>query len=76
MEPTFQPLEPAHIPPVGVEPAETRTSSGMRRAILTAAISGLLLVGGGVAAVSAASPDPSAATTPSTMHTEDMGRPL
>jgi hypothetical protein len=68
METTFQPLEPAHTPPVEAEPAETKTS-GWRRTVLTAAISGLLLVGGGVAAVSAASPSPSTSpgtTAPST----------
>jgi hypothetical protein len=63
MEPTFQPLEPASTPSVEVRPAETKTS-GVRRAVLTAAIAGLLLVAGGVAVVSAASPDPSA--SPST----------
>ena len=63
METTFQPLEPAPTPPVEDEPAETRTN-GWRRTVLTAAISGLLLVGGGVAAVSAASPSPS--TSPGT----------
>jgi hypothetical protein len=61
MEPTFQPLEPAHTPPVAAEPAETKTSGGVRRAHRTGGISGLLLVGGGVAAVSAASSDPSSA---------------
>ncbi len=67
MEPTFQPLEPAPTPSVEARPAETKTTSGMRRAVLTAAISGLLLVAGGVAVVSAASPEPSASpsTTPS-----------
>lgn len=67
MEPIFQPLEPAPIEPVApttVAPAETKPS-GVRRAVLTAAISGLLLVAGGVAVVSAASPDPSA--SPSTV---------
>ena len=66
MEPTFQPLEPAPIQPVApvaAAPVETRPS-GLRRAVLTAAISGLLLVAGGVAVVSAASPEPSA--SPST----------
>jgi len=60
MEPTFQPLEPAPpTPSVEARPAETKPS-GLRRAVLTAAISGLLLVAGGVAVVSAASPEPSA----------------
>jgi ABC-type transport system substrate-binding protein len=43
-----------------------RTIGGIRRGVMTAALTGLLLVGAGVAAVSAASPDPSASTTPST----------
>ena len=67
MEPPFQPLVPAStqpIAPVAGAPLETRPN-GVRRAILTAAISGLLLVAGGVAVVSAASPEPSA--SPSTV---------
>ena len=76
MDQIFQPLEPAQPPPP-VEPAPVETrSSGLRRAALTAAISALLLVGGGVAAVSAASPAPSTApgtTTPGT--TPPAGRP-
>lgn len=67
MEPTFQPLVPAPIQPVApvaAVPVETKPG-GVRRAILTAAISGLLLVAGGVAVVSAASPEPSA--SPSTV---------
>jgi ABC-type transport system substrate-binding protein len=43
-----------------------RTIGGIRRGLMTAVLTGLLLVGAGVAAVSAASPDPSASTTPST----------
>ena len=43
-----------------------RTIGGIRRGLLTAVLTGLLLVGAGVAAVSAASPDPSASSTPST----------
>jgi hypothetical protein len=73
MEWTFEPVVPASTPPaeprrVERSPAEARPS-GLRRAILTAAVSGLLLVAGGVAVVSAASPDPSSApstTTPGT----------
>ena len=68
MEPTFQPLEPAPTPSAEVRPAETKPS-GVRRAVLTAAISGLLLVAGGVAVVSAASPEPSA--SPSTAAPSD-----
>ena len=69
MEPTFQPLEPAPpTPTVEAPPAETKPN-GLRRAVLTAAISGLLLVAGGVAVVSAASPEPSA--SPSTVAPSD-----
>src|SRR6185369_857766 len=67
MEPPIQPLVQAPtqpIAPVAGAPVETRPN-GLRRAILTAAISGLLLVAGGVAVVSAASPEPSA--SPSTV---------
>jgi len=67
MEPPFQPLVPAPIEPVAPVAAaaiETRPG-GLHRTLLTAAISGLLLVAGGVAVVSAASPEPSAA--PSTL---------
>ena len=44
-----------------------RTVGGIRRGVMTAALAGLMLIGAGVAAVSAASPDPSASTTPSTL---------
>jgi hypothetical protein len=63
MDPSFQPLEPAPTPSVEVRPAETKSVSGVRRAVLTAAISGLLLVAGGVAVVSAASPEPASPST-------------
>jgi hypothetical protein len=43
-----------------------RTIGGIRRGLMTAALAGLMLVGAGVAVVSAASPDPSASPTPST----------
>lgn len=62
----FAPLEPAHPPaipatPPPVEPAAVEPRPiGLRRIVLTGAISALLLVGGGVAVVSAASPAPSA----------------
>ena len=62
MERPFQPLVPAPtqpVSPVAAAPVATKPS-GLRRAVLTAAISGLLLVAGGVAVVSAASPEPSA----------------
>ena len=60
MDQTFQPLEPAQPPPVVSAAVESRPN-GLRRVVLTGAISALLLVGGGVAAVSAASPAPSTA---------------
>lgn len=41
-----------------------RTVGGIRRGVITAGLAGLMLIGAGVAAVSAASPDPSASTTP------------
>ena len=50
------------LPPLSTE----RTIGGIRRGVLTAMLGGLLLIGGGVAAVSAASPDPSTAPAPST----------
>ena len=67
MDQAFQPLVPAHTPapPAAPPPVETCAgeprSTGLRRVVLTGAISALLLVGGGVAAVSAASPAPSTA---------------
>jgi hypothetical protein len=64
MEWTYQPVEPAQPPLVEPAMAESRSGgqpAGIRRAVLTAVVSGLLLVGGGVAAVSAASPAPSSA---------------
>jgi len=48
-----------------------RTIGGIRRGVMTTALAGLLLIGAGVAAVSAASPDPSASTTPSTQPADD-----
>jgi hypothetical protein len=42
-----------------------RTIGGIRRGVMTTALAGLLLVGAGVAAVSAASPDPSTSPAPS-----------
>ena len=67
MDQAFQPLVPAHTPappatspPVDIPTIEPR-STGLRRVLLTGAISALLLVRGGVAAVSAASPAPSTA---------------
>jgi hypothetical protein len=67
MDQAFQPLVPAHAPAPAATPPPVETSAGeprstgFRRVLLTGAISALLLVGGGVAAVSAASPAPSTA---------------
>jgi hypothetical protein len=76
MDWTTPPLEPmlpaasADPPPALVRPAtqptpkSEPTGPSVRRLVLTGGLAGLLLVAGGVAAVSAASPDPS--TAPST----------
>ncbi|MDQ2965195.1 MAG: hypothetical protein M3R57_05055 [Chloroflexota bacterium] len=48
------------------ELATNRTIGGFRRGVVTAALAGLMLIGAGVAAVSAASPDPSTSPTPTT----------
>ena len=61
MDQVFQPLEPAQPPPVVSGHGLESRPNGLRRVVLTGAISALLLVGGGVAAVSAASPAPSTA---------------
>ena len=70
MEWTTPPVVPASPPaPVevavpAIEPAAaTSNGSGLRRTVLTAALSALPLVGGAAAVVSAASPEPSAAPT-------------
>lgn len=42
-----------------------RTVGGIRRGVMTTALAGLLLIGAGVAAASAASPDPSTSPAPS-----------
>ena len=52
----------APAPPVS--PIRSR-GTGMQRTVLPAAVSALLLVGGAVAVVSAASPEPSTSATPS-----------
>jgi hypothetical protein len=46
------------------EPASVRRPGTLRRAILAAGVCGALLVAGGVAAVAAASPDPSSSGAP------------
>ena len=59
------PVQPAPLAPP--EPAAPQTKgSGLKRTVLTAALSALLLVGGAAAVVSAASPDPGASSAPST----------
>ena len=65
---TPAPLTPA--PPIAPpEPAAPQSKgSGLKRTVLTAALSALLLVGGAAAVVSAASPDPGASSAPSTTH--------
>jgi hypothetical protein len=47
-----------------------RTIGGIRRGVMTTGLAGLLLIGAGVAAVSAASPEPSASTTPTTQPSD------
>jgi hypothetical protein len=65
MEPIDQPAQLPEVPiaePVPSQPAAR--SSGFRRTVLTAGMAAALLIAGGVAAVSAASPDPSASSSP------------
>jgi hypothetical protein len=58
------PVEP--VPGAPPEPAGPQAKGpGVKRTLLTAALTGLLLVGGVVAVVSAASPDPGASSAPS-----------
>lgn len=65
----------AATPPVPATPtpARVRRPDGLRRAVLTAGIAGALLVTGGVAAVFAASPDPSGSATPSATTDQSGG---
>ena len=62
-------------PPAPTNPAPTsfRRPDGLRRTILTAGIAGALLVTGGVAAVFAATPDPSASPAPSATTDQSGG---
>ena len=54
--------QPVVTPPAAPEPAPSAPRpQGLRRGVIAAALGALLLVGGGVAAVSAASPEPSEA---------------
>src|SRR4029079_13300997 len=64
--PTAQPLVPRPVDAAAPAPAagtdlavESTAGPGVKRMVLTAALSAMLLVGGAVAVVSAASPDPS-----------------
>jgi len=70
MDWTTPPLEPMPLtvsaePPAAADPvaASDHVTAGpsLRRIVMSAGLAGLLLVAGGVAAVSAASPDPSSA---------------
>ena len=62
--------QPVVTPPSATEPApSTPRPAGLRRGVIVAALGALMLVGGGVAAVSAASPDPS--DTPSATQGTD-----
>lgn len=74
-----QPAQPAPltppaplVPPTPLAPTAPEAAApssggpGLRRTVLTGALAGLLLVGGLVAVVSAASPDPGTSTAPST----------
>ena len=61
---------PVVTPPAAPEPAPSAPRpQGLRRGVIAAALGALLLVGGGVAAVSAASPEPS--DTPAATHGTD-----
>jgi hypothetical protein len=63
--PAIEPAAPVREP----DPASHAGGPSLRRMVMSAGLAGLLLVAGGVAAVSAASPDPSSApstTAPST----------
>jgi len=60
--PTVDAIDPGQTPVVSKRSLD---GSGMRRTVLAAAVSALLLVGGAVAVVSAASPEPSTSTAPS-----------
>jgi hypothetical protein len=83
MDPNDLPVFPAQPDATEPEPATTPAttpgtsparSSGFRRTVLTAGMAAALLIAGGVAAVSAASPDPSTSPTPAaTANPSDDG---
>ena len=65
MDPNDLPAQPVEGQATQAPPVEPVTrQSGFRRTVLTAGMAAALLIAGGVAAVSAASPDPSATPTP------------
>jgi hypothetical protein len=65
MDSNDQPVQPAEAQAIEAPPVEPATrQTGFRRTVLTAGMAAALLMLGGVAAVSAASPDPSAGPTP------------
>lgn len=69
MDSTDQPVQPAIDQPLGepgeaAAPVTTNRPSGFRRTVLTAGMAAALLVAGGAAVVSAATPDPSTTPTP------------
>jgi len=66
--------QPVVTPPVASKPAPaTPSPTGLRRGVIASALGALLLVGGGVAAVSAASPEPS--TDPSVVQPDATTQP-
>ena len=70
--PALEPASTTPAPdPVTGDVAPERHGPSLRRMVMTAGLAGMLLVAGGVAAVSAASPDPS--TAPGT--TAPSGKP-
>jgi hypothetical protein len=72
MDPNDQPVLPAteiaETPPEWAAPSPPTRASGFRRTVLTAGMAAALLIAGGAAVVSAASPDPSASPTPDLEH--------
>ena len=62
------PTDGTHLGPTATETRSVPATrpSGFRRTVLTAGMAAALLVAGGAAVVSAASPDPSASPTPAT----------
>jgi hypothetical protein len=66
--------QPVMTPPAAPQPAPSLPPArGLRRGAIVAALGALLLVGGGVAAVSAASPEPS--TAPSVVEPDATTQP-